>query len=300
VSYQILEYSLVPLMISKYSAIPTHMKMFKPLLAMGIAMFSSIQVWPAIAAPSLPTKSFAQWCEQKAALPVATSRTIEVLLAKAGTKNCQQADSKLKNFTELNLYDSKISDLQPLVNFQKLRLLFLSNNQISDLKPLVNLKSLQELYLANNLVLDMEPLASLSNLDLLDLRNNQIGDVKSLARVTSLRNLDLRNNQIIELQPLSGLNNLSVLLLSKNRINNVKPLANLSELSLLFLQENQINDAQPLSNLKKLTELYLSGNPINDSRLVDMFSSLQVFDLRPPAPTIPDPPTTEPSDPRSH
>jgi internalin A len=40
-------------------------------------------------------KSFKEWCEEKYILPQETKRTVEVLLKKAGTQNCEEANRKL-------------------------------------------------------------------------------------------------------------------------------------------------------------------------------------------------------------
>jgi DDE superfamily endonuclease len=52
--------------------------------------------------PTTP-QSFAQWCEQKKAVPAATKHTIEVLLQKAGTNDCQLADRKLSSLKTLDI-----------------------------------------------------------------------------------------------------------------------------------------------------------------------------------------------------
>jgi internalin A len=57
-------------------------------------------------------KSFAQWCQQRNSVSVAIRHTINVLLEKSGTKNCQQADAKLRILKEIKLDRSQIVDLQ--------------------------------------------------------------------------------------------------------------------------------------------------------------------------------------------
>jgi internalin A len=118
-------------------------------------------------------KSFAQWCTQKSTMPPETRKTIDVLLKKAATADCQQADSKLSSLARLDLPDMGISDLQPLASFRKLEWLILANNQISDLRPLSNLQSLSHLFLSGNNISDIKPLSSLS-LSILYLNNNPV------------------------------------------------------------------------------------------------------------------------------
>jgi internalin A len=64
----------------------------------------------ASASPQQPkSKSFATWCRQRKSVPAATRHTIDILLKKAGTKDCQLADSKLKNLIFLDLRLNQIS-----------------------------------------------------------------------------------------------------------------------------------------------------------------------------------------------
>ncbi len=48
-------------------------------------------------------KTFTEYCQQKSTLPKETKHTVEVLLKKAGTKDCQQANRKLTSLTELDI-----------------------------------------------------------------------------------------------------------------------------------------------------------------------------------------------------
>jgi hypothetical protein len=102
-------------------------------------------------------KSFAEWCEQKSSVSAAAKITIDALLEKAGTKNCQQADSELKSRSYLDLSFYIITDVEPLsglVNLTSLEFCAVKpeycGNRIRDLKPLSNLINLQYLGLSNN------------------------------------------------------------------------------------------------------------------------------------------------------
>jgi Leucine-rich repeat (LRR) protein len=142
------------------------------------------------------TKSFAQWCQEKDTLPVATVRTIDILLKQAKTQNCKSADSILGKLTELNIREGKISDLRPIAGFKNLTSLNLDDNQIVDLAPLSNLTKLTTLSLSINKIVNVSPLANLSNLKNLSLLGNQISDVKSLAKLKKLTWLQLSENPI--------------------------------------------------------------------------------------------------------
>ncbi|MGB3691602.1 MAG: hypothetical protein WA999_02660, partial [Spirulinaceae cyanobacterium] len=47
--------------------------------------------------------SFQQWCLQKANLSPAARKTVDVLLEKAGTTDCELANNELVSLTELDL-----------------------------------------------------------------------------------------------------------------------------------------------------------------------------------------------------
>ncbi|MEH2318425.1 leucine-rich repeat domain-containing protein [Nostoc sp.] len=103
-----------------------------------------------IAAPLATPKSFTDWCEQKSTLPPQTTHTIEVLLKKAQTQNCNQANQRLTNLTFLNLDLNKINDIKPLSSLNNLTSLYLNSNEITDIKPLSALKKLDILNIKNN------------------------------------------------------------------------------------------------------------------------------------------------------
>jgi uncharacterized membrane protein len=142
------------------------------------------------------TKSFAQWCQEKDNLSVATLKTIDVLLKQAKTQNCKSADSILSKLTELNIREGKISDLRPIAGLKNLTILNLDQNQIVDLAPLSNLRKLTTISLSINKIVNVSPLVNLSNLKSLNLMANNIRDVKSLAKLKKLTWLQLSDNPI--------------------------------------------------------------------------------------------------------
>ncbi|WP_445171617.1 leucine-rich repeat domain-containing protein [Microcoleus sp.] len=163
-------------------------------------------------------RTFADWCRQKANLSPEAKRTVEVLLQKAETTECEAANLKLSSLTQLLLDNNQISDIKPLESLTNLTLLFLDNNQISDIKPLESLTKLTLLVLANNQIRDIKPLQSLTNLKLLHLGDNQISDIKPLESLTNLTLLVLGNNKISDIKPLESLTNLTEIRLSGNPI----------------------------------------------------------------------------------
>ena len=148
------------------------------------------------AAEPSPRSSFKEWCQKRSSLSAEVRKTVEVLLAQAGTSDCKLAAENLLSRTELYLSQTGISDLSPLSGLTNLTKLTLRENQIADIRPLAELTNLQELFLIHNQIADVSPLARLTNLEVLELSENQITDVSSLARLTNLFGLFLEANAI--------------------------------------------------------------------------------------------------------
>jgi hypothetical protein len=84
---------------------------FLPTLALGLnAQSAQAQVNPD------GFTRFADWCEHRDQLADSARHTVEVLLIKAETEDCDRADTILSHSTYLHLYDRQISDLTPLVH----------------------------------------------------------------------------------------------------------------------------------------------------------------------------------------
>ena len=230
--------------------------------------------------------SFAEWCKHKDSLSEEAIYTVEVLLNKAGTSDCNEADRILSNLTELNLKWKKITDITPLsalTNLTNLNLsanpitditglsaltnltyLDLSANKITDITGLSALTNLTDLNLFGNQITDITGLSALTNLTYLNLYQNQITDITGLSALTNLTDLALGHNQIIDITGLSALTNLTLLDLEINQIINITGLSGLTNLTKLELYCNEIIDIIPLSTLTNLTKLGLSENQITD------------------------------------
>ena len=146
-------------------------------------------------------RTFADWCRQKADLSPEAKRTVELLLQKAKTTECNAANLKLSSLTYLDLDNNKISDIKPLQSLTNLTRLELEKNQISDIKPLQSLTNLTLLALGHNQISDIKPVQSLTKLTLLALGGNQISDIKPLQSLTNLTMLGLSGNQISDIKP---------------------------------------------------------------------------------------------------
>jgi len=206
--------------------------------------------------------SFTEWCQQKSSFPSETQLTIDLLLSRAGTTNCTEANQQLMIRTLLNLGTTGISDLRPLSSLVGLRQLVLHGNEISDLEPLSFLENLTSLQLGYNNISDVSDLSSLTNLTLLGLIENDISDISPLASLSNLQELRLTSNEISDITPLGELTTLQRLFLNNNQITDITPLGSLTNLDILNVSGNQISNADVLSQLPELDEVFLFNNPI--------------------------------------
>jgi len=60
------------------------------------------------------------WCRQKDLLTPEAKHTVELLLEKVGTTNCDAAAQKLSSLTSLYLDGSKVTDIKPLASLTNL------------------------------------------------------------------------------------------------------------------------------------------------------------------------------------
>ena len=223
--------------------------------------------------------SFAEWCKHKDSLSEEAIYTVEVLLNKAGTSDCNEADRILSNLTELNLSWNKITDITPLSALTNLTYLNLNYNQITDITGLSALTNLTYLSLSANPITDITGLSALTNLTYLDLSANQITDITGLSALTNLTDLNLFGNQITDITGLSALTNLTYLNLYQNQITDITGLSALTNLTDLALGHNQIIDITGLSGLTNLTLLDLEINQIIDITGLSGLTNLTKLEL---------------------
>ncbi|MBD0341399.1 MAG: leucine-rich repeat domain-containing protein [Microcoleus sp. Co-bin12] len=117
-----------------------HMKLQKSIALACCAILAlsanGLSVKAAETQPGNSRRTFADWCREKDSLSPEAKHTVEVLLQKAETTECDAANLKLSSLTEILLDNNQISDIKPLESLTNLAWLVLGNNQISDIKPL--------------------------------------------------------------------------------------------------------------------------------------------------------------------
>ncbi|MCJ8278858.1 MAG: leucine-rich repeat domain-containing protein, partial [Rivularia sp. ALOHA_DT_140] len=220
-------------------------------------------------------KTITSWCKNKSTLDEETRITVNLLLERAGTKDCKKAGEKLTNITKLYLSDNNISNLEPISDLTHLTELYLSKNNISNIVALSNLTNLTKLDLSENDITNqnLQPISDLTNLTELNLQQNQIYDIEPLSTLTNLVHLRLSENQISDIELLVSFNKLKTLTLESNQIKELKPLANLTNLEQLRLDNNKITDIKALITLTNLKIITLWGNPIKDLKPLSTFTT---------------------------
>ncbi|MBD2449980.1 leucine-rich repeat domain-containing protein [Nostoc sp. FACHB-152] len=217
---------------------------------------------------------FADWCLHKDSLSEEARHTVEVLLEKAGTSDCYEAEKILSKYTELIFYRQSICDLNPLSSLTNLTVLRLVYNKVLDLSPLAKLTNLTELYISEKHFVDLNFLSALSNLTVLHLAHIPILDLSFISELINLTVLRLYDNQISDLSPLSGLTNLTALHLHRNQIFDLSPLSGLTNLTKLDLFGNKISSLEPIFEMKRLTRLDIASNQVSDINIISNLSNL--------------------------
>jgi Leucine-rich repeat (LRR) protein len=117
---------------------------------------------------------------------------------------CQDQDvvNKLQALTSLDLSNSSISDITPLMEMVALQSLILDNNQIvgslTELEGMVNLTVFHASY---NQIFAVDGLSFCSNLTDINLANNNITTVAPIASLSKIVTLDVSNNKIVSIIP---------------------------------------------------------------------------------------------------
>lgn len=152
-----------------------------------------------------------------------------------------------------------IHDISPLAGIP-LQYIDLSNTRVTDLSPLVNTTDLYGLVCAGTPIIDFTPLAKM-HLGLLDLSNTAIHDL-SILKGMSLSNLKLSNTMVTDFSLLAEMKDLSDLDCSGTAITDLTPLTKLP-LSSLNLSGTPVSDITALKGMQ-LCDLDLSNTQVAD------------------------------------
>jgi Leucine-rich repeat (LRR) protein len=169
------------------------------------------------------------------------------------------------NLCSLDLSNTKVADVTPLVHLGKLEELKLNGaGNVHDLSGLKKLTQLRYLDLSRTGVTEVSALSDLVNLHVLSLGGCAVLNVSSLARLVNLQVLNLGCTKITDLEALKGLANLFSLDLRGTRIHDVRPIAALLQLRGLDLAYTDVMDVTALVGLPRLETLHLEGTRVRD------------------------------------
>ncbi len=102
----------------------------------------------------------------------------------------------LLNRDSLNLEKLRLSSIEPLRRFYKLRVLNISDNFIHDLDPINHLDKLEELYASSTTVKQLTALKELKNLKYLDLSKTKVSDIYILTYLADLKYLNVNDAEV--------------------------------------------------------------------------------------------------------
>ena len=202
---------------------------------------------------------------------------------------------------KLDLFNSNISDITGLGNFDNLKDLNISKNiNIRTLEPLKycsnieilnasetsvgdNISAIKELKNLKTLILNnigMTKIDSINNLiknisdngeelllEELDISANLLNNINGIENITSLKKLSVTSNNLTEIPDLSNLLMLNRLTAYSNKITKIPKLSNSSNLKYILLSDNKITDISELGKLGSIIELELNNNLLDDSDL---------------------------------
>lgn len=137
----------------------------------------------------------------------------------------------LHNWTaqpEVKIQGAQISNLQPLLIFNNLRRLSVSDVPMMDVSDLSNMLLLEELKISHAPVSDLTVLAPLKNLVTLDVSNTGIEDLRPLSGLTGLESLVISGTNIKVLRGLETLRNLKHLDIASTNVRSLKPVQGLN------------------------------------------------------------------------
>jgi len=196
--------------------------------------------------------------------------------------------SVCRNLKEMNLANSKIMNINILLNnnktkalFPKLEYLNLSGNILeTEIEKIHLMKNLKQLNLKGNSLTEIEALKYLYNIERLNISNNNIKNVIALSSLEKLEYLNVQTNKIETLNKIVEIKNLQNLDISNNRLKSIDSIIKLKEtLEVLDISNNKIKDISMLKEMKKLKKLYIDGNQIEDFNVLFEMENLEYVSI---------------------
>ena len=164
------------------------------------------------------------------------------------------------HFEYVNILSSaNISDFSKLKYFKTVERLFLIDNSITNLSPLQDLHKLRILNISGTAIEDLSPLAHLENLEIIDASNTPITDLSPLSNKLCLTELFLNNCPISDLSSLQNTPELNWLEIAKSSVEDLSPLTELKKLKTLNISNTPVEDISCLESITSLSKIESEG-----------------------------------------
>lgn len=159
----------------------------------------------------------------------------------------------------LHLRHWKATDLSPLADLTRLRVLSLPACKAVDYRVLAKLPHLVGVDLSQSGLTSLDDFAPLRDLEELDVGFTPVRDLAPISRSTHLTVLDLHETQVSDLGPIAPLRALRKLTLSNTPVKSLAPLTGNPSLEWVILYRSQLHDVSPLFTLPSLKRAHIGS-----------------------------------------
>ena len=192
----------------------------------------------------------------------------------------------LKQLERLNLYNTKIRDLNFLSSLIHLENVSISGTLVTDLLPIINLASLKELDIRETRITDLQPLVYNKHLSKMTIDGKQVAGLINLTKLQHLKNISIIEHQEFDLSPVSLITHLEELYIlgpeDKIDVSSLRELTGLRKLSLSsigFLTLTQVANIESISNMVNLEELTLGQMAVSDLSFINDLKNLSSISI---------------------
>ncbi len=170
--------------------------------------------------------------------------------------------NKLSDLKEVNVSGTKITDLMPLRNLNKLEILDLSNSGVTILEPLHYCISISQLRLKGTPISDLSVLPAFQSLSTLDISGTKVNSLDAVKDMVSITDLRINHTAIKDITPVSTLLKLEFLNISSTPVDNLDALKPLTNLRILMSDSTGISSLAPLDDLPGIQRVYCNNTKI--------------------------------------
>jgi len=170
----------------------------------------------------------------------------------------------LTNLEYLDLSETGVYDLFPILRLKKLSYLCLASTPLKSILGLTNLTNLHQLDFSSTSVANISEVSQLVGLSDLRFPFTLVEDISAISNLKSLNNLIFTKTKVSDISPLSTLKNLWLVDFSGSPIKNFSTIVNLKSLQFLGFDNCGVVKLIDLAGLDNLKTFSCKGNPIAD------------------------------------